>query len=463
MIRLSKELGHLMTHKAKSGPRESLDAIKKDNLVLREQIKGLQRRLNIDRLTKTFSKTGFYDYFEKTVQVGDALFFLDVDDFKSVNDYYGHNVGDQLLAEIANNLMQNTGVLGKVGRLAGDEFLILIPKNEVDDLSALANHLCSAAASARITVGELSISRTVSVGYTTVDDLIDPEHIVVNANSALREAKASGKKQAKRFGGSLTCENYKWPSIDELRLGLQRGEVGYFVQPMFDLASNGCMGYEALLRWSRSNGEVLGPRYFLDKMTAAYNFNTKPPLAAARMVAEWVTVQQKKKISFNISSAFMFQFMDEGPGWVGELLGSVSCDMVIFELVETIIDADNKLMAEATRKLRDLGICIALDDFGIGQSTLHRLQSVHVDYVKVDRHFLNAARMSDRGKCILQGIIDLIHNSGSVAIVEGIEDEYLLSIAQSCGGAFGQGFYLGRPGPISAWDVSDPDRPVLCK
>jgi EAL domain-containing protein (putative c-di-GMP-specific phosphodiesterase class I) len=144
-------------------------------------------------------------------------------------------------------------------------------------------------------------------------------------------------------------------------------------------------------------------------------------------------------------------------------MGGVPHEMVIFELVETIVDGDNTQMSEAVSKLRDLGICIALDDFGIGHSTLHRLQSVDVDYVKVDRHFLEAARHSDRGKHMLQSIIDLIHTSGAAAIVEGIEDQCQLEMVRACGAAFGQGFFLGKPGPISAWDVSDPDHPVLVK
>jgi EAL domain-containing protein (putative c-di-GMP-specific phosphodiesterase class I) len=372
-------------------------------------------------------------------------------------------VGDRLLCEVAQGLINSIGAFGKIGRLVGDEFLIFMSKNDTWNPSEFAGLLYNAAARSSVNQGDISISRTVSIGYTVINEILDPEHVVVNANSALRDAKASGKKRAKRFGGKLGCEGYTTPSVDELRLGLQRNEVDYFLQPIFDLGSSKCIGYEALLRWTRKNGEILGPRHFLDKMTAAYDDDTKPPLAAAHRAAKWVAVEQKKKISFNISAAFLSKFINEGPGWISEIMGGVPHEMVIFELVETIVDGDNTQMSEAVSKLRDLGICIALDDFGIGHSTLHRLQSVDVDYVKVDRHFLEAARHSDRGKHMLQSIIDLIHTSGAAAIVEGIEDQCQLEMVRACGAAFGQGFFLGKPGPISAWDVSDPDHPVLVK
>ncbi len=306
-----------------------------------------------------------------------------------------------------------------------------MPGCRFSDPNDFANSLCRTAATSSVTVDGVSIARTISIGFVVLDKIHDPEHVVVNSNSALRLAKASGKKQARKFCNKPKCESYRKPSVDELRHGLQKDEIDYFIQPIYDLGSHTCIGYESLLRWSRENGEVLGPEHFLDQMTAAYNFDTRPPLAAAHRTAEWATVKQKKKIAFNISSAFLYQFINEGPVWISEIIGQVPHEMVIFELVETIVDGDNQRMSDAVAKLRDLGICIALDDFGIGHSTLHRLHSVPVDYVKVDRHFLHAARLSDRGKCILQSIIDLIHISGAAAIVEGIEDEYQQGLAQS--------------------------------
>lgn len=440
---------------------DMLLSLKEENSALKEQLRDLQNRFRMDPLTKTLSKVGFYEYFDSAARPGDALFFVDLDDFKSVNDSYGHHIGDLLLVEIGQALEHAVLPHGRVGRLAGDEFLVLMPAGKVASDLAFAEVLCSAVLGASVLVGDLPVSRSASVGSARVLEDATPEHSVINANSALRSAKSYGKNRAKAFEGKLNHVSPASPSIDEIRLGLKRHEIGYHVQPIFDLRTGRCVGYEALLRWTRRSGEVLGPAHFLDKMTSAYNHETRPPLAAAHRVAEWTTIEQGKSISFNISSAFLQQFIEIGADWIAAIIGDVPQNRVIFELVETIVDGDNSDMAQAVSRLRQKGIRIALDDFGIGHSTLHRLQSVPVDYVKVDRHFLEMAGQSERGEEIMRSIVELVHASGAQAVVEGIQDEAQLAFAKSLGAACGQGFLLGRPGPISAWEVSDPDFPVL--
>ncbi len=126
-----------------------------------------------------------------------------------------------------------------------------------------------------------------------------------------------------------------------------------------------------------------------------------------------------------------------------------------------MIIKDSVEATEVISQLRKIGIRIALDDFGIGQSTLHRLQSIQVDYVKIDRSFLEAALHSERDKLIMCSITELIIASGAEAVVEGIEDSQQLDFAKALGASYGQGFLLGRPGPVSAWDVSNPNFPVM--
>lgn len=434
-----------------------------ENMALRKEIEALQNHLRFDPTTQTLSKAGFYEDYTKFARPGDVILFADLDDFKSVNDSYGHHVGDRLLFEVGQVLTEKVAPNGFVGRLAGDEFLILMPSSEAERDFAYSQSICSSVLTAKVMVEDVTISRSASVGFVIVEEEMDPEHIVINANSALRAAKLEGKNRARMFSTKILTENSRSPSIDEIRLGLKRNEIGYFVQPIFNLESLSCFGYEALLRWERKDGEILGPAHFLNLMTSAYNDETKPPLAAARLVAEWVAKKQCKCISFNISAAFLKQLTDKGTEWISEIIGEVPYEMVLFELVETIVDSGDDSMAMAVSELRDKGIRIALDDFGIGHSTLQRLQSVPVDYVKIDRHFLVAASISVRDEEILRGMVELIHASGAEAIIEGIEKQSQLDLAISLGASLGQGFFLGRPGPIAEWDVSDPERPILTK
>ena len=434
--------------------------LKEENLSLRRQIASLENRLNYDFLTQTLSKAGFYKCFEDHAQQEDVLYFVDIDNFKSVNDSYGHDIGDLLLVEIAQALVQCVSSKGHVGRLADDEFLILMPKHETVSGAAFANKICKAVLTATVVVGDLPVSRSASVGMAQVVERKNPEHTVIKANTALRLAKERGKNCAQYFKKTTKDCAKVIPSIDEVRRGIKMQEIGYFLQPIVNLKTDRTVGYEALIRWNRRNGEVLGPAHFLNNMTLAYSNETKPPLTAAHHVAEWATIYQNKFISFNISSEFIRQFIDKGPDWVTELIGDIPHNRVIFELVETMVIEEATDTIEVIRKLREMGIRIALDDFGIGHSTLHRLQSFQVDYVKIDRHFLEAAGHTERDKEIMRSIIELINASGAEAIVEGIEDTQQLNFAKSLGASYGQGFFLGQPAPMSAWNTLNPDFPV---
>jgi len=338
-----------------------------------------------------------------------------------------------------------------VGRLAGDEFLVFVPFAVLTDALPFAERLRSSISTSHVTIGELSISRSASIGVTRIGKMVNAEHAVIDANAALRSAKSAGKNQASAFEGKKESLGQATPSIDDVRLGLRRGEIGYYVQPILDLLSMHAIGFEALLRWTRPNGEVLGPGYFLNQMTLAYNHETKPPLAEAHRTAEWAVHSQGKFIAFNISSAFLKRVAEKGSGWINEIVGDVPHDHIVFELVETIVDGEDSEIARVVANLRGNGVRIALDDFGSGHSTLHRLQSIPVDYVKIDRHFLAAASRSDRDLEIMRGMISIIHASGSEAIVEGIETQSQLDLCRQLGASFGQGFFLGQPAPLWSW------------
>lgn len=443
-----------------SGP-VSEKSLEEENYFLRRQVADLENRLNVDPLTSTYSKAGFYKRFEDHAREGDFLYFIDIDNFKSVNDSYGHHIGDRLLVEIGKALVRYVASKGHVGRLAGDEFLLFIPSDEGVSEQSLSKDICATVLAATVNVGDLPVSRSASIGVAQVFETKNPEHAVINANAALRIAKANGKNRSQTFSRKTVEATKAMPSIDEVRRGLKRQEIGYFLQPIVDLKTGHTVGYEALIRWNRRNGEVLGPSHFLNNMTLAYNDETEPPLTAAHRVAKWAAEDQNKFISFNISSEFMSQVIQKGTDWISEIVGDIPRDKIVFELVETMIIEDSSETTEVISQLRKMGIRIALDDFGIGQSTLYRLQSIQVDYVKIDRSFLVAALHSERDEQIMRSITELIIASGAEAVVEGIEEVQQLDFAKALGASYGQGFLLGRPGPVSAWNVSNPDFPVL--
>ncbi|MBT8411937.1 MAG: bifunctional diguanylate cyclase/phosphodiesterase, partial [Octadecabacter sp.] len=368
-----------------------------------------------------------------------------LDDFKSVNDHYGHAAGDQLLKRIVRALMAVIADLGFLVRLAGDEFVVVLNKMPEAAFNDLETALRAAVANAKITVGTLEVSRTASLGFVKLDQKMDVPTAIGLADDALLQAKAAGKNRTQGFDRRARRLTPVLPSVDAVRKALQIGEIGYHVQPIFRADGQEAAGYEALLRWSRASGEVLGPSQFLDTMTKAYNAATRPPLEAARATSQWAVNSKGKYISFNVSEAFMLRIINEGLGWVEDLVGDVPHDKIVFEVLETVFDRQNDYVTKAVCALRSCGIRIALDDFGTGYSSLERLQWLEVDFVKIDKQFVHEAAQSHRGMDIFQSVVDLTRRIGAKSVVEGIETEDHLTLARQSGADLLQGYFLGRP------------------
>lgn len=418
---------------------------------LERRVAELEARLRYDDLTGVLSKVAFFDMFPEQDRTGHFLLFLDLDDFKSVNDTFGHEVGDRLIAAIAARIAAVVGARGVVSRLAGDEFLVLLHIGREDLARDLSKRLLEQVSACKVRVGELDVARKASIGMARIAKGMTAQQAIIEADTGLRIAKTDGKgrmvtPQERCRGLALTR-----PSLEEVRLGLKRQEIGYHVQPIVRLSDGRIWGYEALLRWRRANGEIVGPAQFLDTMTSAYDADSRPPLGAAQATADWAVNRQGRVISFNISTAFLARVAARGMGWVHDIVGQVPPGGVIFEIVETVINEPTDAIVELVQALRRSGVRVALDDFGIGQSTLHRLQSIPVDFVKIDRHFVAAAADAPRDRNMLFHMVDLVRASGACPIVEGIETRAHLDLALALGVEYAQGFYLGRPATVEAW------------
>lgn len=420
---------------------------------LRALVAQLEKRLKYDAQTGLYSKEAFFDHFETNARQGDCLIFLDLDDFKSVNDNYGYDIGDKLLNKIAASIKDAAGEQGYVARLAGDEYLIHVTSQYAPSIDAIAENLRLAVRQADIKLGNLRISRSASMGLTRVRAGMTPQNAVIEANRALISAKQNGKDKLVKSPERTTTLMPRLPSLEEVRLGLQNGEIKYHVQPIFRLKTMQVVGYEALLRWYRRNGEIVGPSQFLNTMTQAYDAHTEPPLKAAYQTAAWAVFQEGKFIAFNISSAFLKKIAQNGLDWVNTIVGDIPLDCIVFELVETIIDREEDDISNVVAALRKQGVRIALDDFGTGQSTFERLQKIPVDLVKIDRSFLHAATESERDASILQGMVDIATASGAETVLEGVETDAHLQLAHMLGASYAQGFHLGEPASTSDWDL----------
>jgi diguanylate cyclase (GGDEF)-like protein len=409
----------------------------------------LEARLNYDDLTGAYTRQYLFDRFATSDLAGHFLIFVDLDDFKSVNDHYGHTAGDQLLKLITGAMMKTVGEHGFVVRLAGDEFVILVDKMTDDAFADIDKSLRSAIGKATLKIGMLDVCRTASLGFKKLKRGMSMREAVALADNALLQAKAAGKNRSQSVQQRSPHLAPRLPSVDAVRHALQNNEIGYYVQPILRGSDLQIEGFEALLRWSLPSGEVLGPSQFLETMTKAYDAATRPPLSAARRTSEWAMLNKSKYISFNISEAFIMRIVQDGLGWVEELVENIPNDQIVFELLETVVDQNAKHVAHAVSKLRHRGIRVALDDFGIGYSSLERLQGLDVDFVKIDKQFVHGAAHSNRGVDLFASMVDLSHRLGAQTVVEGVETAQHLELAQQAGANFVQGYFLGLPKPIT--------------
>lgn len=416
-----------------------------DVKALEAKVAALEARLYYDEMTGAFTRQYLFDRFSEPMAVGGFLVFLDLDDFKSVNDHYGHAAGDRLLKRIVKDLISVIGDAGFLVRLAGDEFVVLLNQMPDDAFSQLECAIRRAIADAAIMVGTLKVARTASLGFIRLDRKLDIHTAVALADDALLQAKSGGKNRTQGFDRRAHRLRPVLPSVDAVRKALQDEEICYHVQPILRSADMAVAGYEALLRWPRASGEVLGPSQFLNTMTKAYNAETRPPLRTARATSQWAVHTKGKYIAFNVSEAFMLRIVADGLGWVEDLVGDVPHDKIVFEVLETVFERENNYVTKAVGVLRDRGIKIALDDFGTGYSSLERLHLLEVDFVKIDKQFVHEAAQSHRGRDIFQSAIDLTRRIGAQSVVEGIETAEHLSLAKQSGADLLQGYYLGRP------------------
>lgn len=424
---------------------------------LSEQNAVLQRRVDYDILTPARSR----QYLAERVDDPNrdtvlALIFVDLDRFKSVNDGHGHDVGDRLLVEIAARIETMLGPDDFVARLGGDEFCVLLKDADLDNAIGFAERMGTAIANTSIHSGGLDVSRSASIGVGQVlkgQKLIDALIIV---DGALRHAKSRGRNRVQLADEtvleSLAAQRAK-PSIEQLKTGLDRGEVIYHVQPIFNLRSGMVTGVEALIRWQLPNGTLRRPEDFLETMTGSYHLALKPPLEAANKAAQtFARLHPQMFVAFNISSSFLERSEDIDSAWIERLLNGIPPHQMVFEIIESAVIANPAGAHRMVSALRDAGLKVALDDFGTGQSNLSRLREYPVDIVKIDRQFLSSiGEENDRNMGILLGLTEMASTMGFDIIAEGIENERQLEAIEGLGIDLGQGFLLGRPGPVDTW------------
>lgn len=383
-----------------------------------------------------------------------AVFFLDLDRFKNVNDSLGHSAGDELLVKVAKHLSNSIRTTDLVVRMSGDEFVVLITDIDKPDLiNLIADKVLKAVDTTSIVAGQ-SVKSTASMGIAMYPaDAETPEDLLKYADSAMYYAKNDGRANFRFYSAEMTekaLENIKLEH--DLREAISKGEIVVYYQPKFDSDKN-IIGAEALIRWKHSELGMISPAKFI-------------PIAEQSMliveIGRWVLEQtceliksftnlgiEPVPISVNISGV-EFDRPDIVPN-VAEILKRtrVNPDFIELELTENVAIGNREACIERMHQLKALGLRLAMDDFGTGFSSLSYLQDLPLDVLKIDQHFIRELETGINSQAIVRAILALADGLHMQVIAEGVETESQLTFLQDHQCKFFQGFLFSRPIPAA--------------
>ncbi|HYA44896.1 MAG TPA: EAL domain-containing protein, partial [Acidimicrobiales bacterium] len=379
-----------------------------------------------------------------------ALLFIDLDNFKIVNDSLGHRVGDQVLVEVAKRISAISRRSDTAARFGGDEFLLVCPDlAEYDDVRLVADRVIRAI-SEHLVVDGKDLTPTGSIGVAlTSDPNADPDALLRQADIALYEAKAAGRNRFRVFDGAL---HSRITTVNEFEVSLRRAidesELFLVYQPLFSLETRQLCGAEALVRWAHPEHGVMLPAQFIPMAEERGLVSALDSFVldrACRQLAAWERTAYFPKnftVAINISG---YNLADRSlPERVKSAIQrhGVESGRICLEITETALNVEVQVVEDTLVALSGLGVQLALDDFGTGYSTLSHLQRLHVNVLKIDRSFVEQIGHSARDRKIIAAVTAMAHALGMSVVGEGIETGQQLGKLADVGCDEGQGFFL---------------------
>jgi len=404
-----------------------------------------------DPLTQLPNRIAFSERLEATLESAAAsgknfaMLCLDLDRFKEVNDVFGHAAGDELLREVAARL-KSAAQGAFVARLGGDEFTLIVAEA---DAGALADRLQAALAD-EIDVGDHSVRSGVTIGIAVYpNDGTDANTLLANADAALYRGKSEGRGSVRYFEAEMdTRLRDRRLLLQELRLAVERHELRLYYQPQARIDGE-VIGFEALLRWRHPTRGMVQPGVFIpvaEESGLIIQLGEWVLREACREAASWPNPLQ---VAVNLSPV-QFQHGDL-PKLIHEVLleSGLAPGRLELEITEGVLVGDFARAVSILRRLKALGVRIAMDDFGTGYSSLSYLQAFPFDKIKIDQTFVAKLKNSPQSEAIVRAVIGLGHGLNLPVVAEGVEtrEQNAFLSGEDCDEI--QGFLIGRPAPIA--------------
>jgi diguanylate cyclase (GGDEF)-like protein len=413
----------------------------------------MQHLARTDVVTGLHNRAGLNHYLAERVAERDAesklaLFWLDLDRFKEVNDALGHQTGDMVLGEIALRLREQAPTGAVIGRFGGDEFILACEVKDNRQAQLIAQAVLDAIARPIPVAGEkLEVGCSMGIALLP-DDGADLESTMQGADLALYHSKVNGRKQVNFFDPSMTRNLVRRREIEaELRLALQRDELSIFFQPIVDLGTGKIKAFEALVRWFHPEKGELRPDEFIpvaEETGAIITLGNWITAQAAKAAAQW---PDDITVAVNLSPLQL-----KAPGAALGILNALReaklpPHRLELEITETVLLDDSENTSNFMAELGAAGVRFALDDFGTGYSSLGYLNKYPFGKIKIDRSFVSGVAAGEKSDAIIRAVSEMATTFGMQIVAEGIETVEQVELVRRAGCTLGQGYYFSRAVP----------------
>jgi len=419
-----------------------------------EALTDARRQARTDDLTELPNRRLFLEALDRDLHERDpqspmAVAIVDLDRFKEINDSFGHHLGDQLLRMVAARLTAALGTAGVLARIGGDEFGLVLPAASVDRARDIATRLLAALRS------PFDLEHTALHVDASVGVAVFPAHgtdrstLLRHADTAMYTAKNAHSGVAVATGNADDdAGRRRLATLEELRIGLTRGELTLHYQPQVDLASGVVVGVEALVRWNHPSRGLIYPDGFLPIAEHAGlmgRLTLQVLELALRQCHAWRSEGLELSVAVNLSASNLQD--TELPTFVADALArhGIPTAALHLEVTEEVLMRDAARATQVLDSLRAMGVRLAVDDYGTGYSSLAYLHALPVDDLKLDRAFVAHCDTDPRSAAIVRSTVELAHNLGMRMIAEGVENQPVLDHLRQWDCDLAQGYFLARP------------------
>ncbi len=384
-----------------------------------------------------------------------GVMFIDLDNFKNINDTLGHQEGDRCLIDIAHALRESIRKQDHVIRLGGDEFMVLLLSLEdTHVVGEIASHLLTSLRSAGEGSEWATMRTRASIGGAIFpDDATTAEALIQAADIAMYEAKRAGKDRFARYTHAMQDHLSDRVSLETaLQQAIPENQLMLYLQPRVDAFNGYLCGFEALLRWQHPVMGLVSPDRFIpvaEETNLIVDIGNWVASSTCELIARWMNEGRSiQPISINVSAK---QLKDRA---FREALErsmqryGISSSQIAIELTESSMIGDDKTTQEELRMLEGMGLKLMIDDFGTGYSSLSHLQKLNVDVLKIDKSFVQALSSQDQSEPLCQAMIEIGKTLGMAVVAEGVETEEQLVALQAMGCDEIQGFLVAAPLPV---------------